>query len=251
MDRKNLLFWGGLTGVIILFVGCIFFTNSIINDTPYSISSDSSYCGDSMYFSFDNSTSRATAISIARLNEGMAGFGSNVLYNSGYGPYIRVNASLSSNKKYWIVHMSMGEPIEWVVTVDPKTGMSKKNGESIEGTNNTWRSLDELKAKYIADLKTIAYKGLYIGKPSKITMDGKEIWKVPVYKSDGQGTYLTYKEEEKVGYVYVDLSTGKSKGFLLGTESWSTLKEVDEALTKIGSPSSPPFKDALRDLYSE
>ena len=250
MNGKKLLIVGILIGVIVLVMGIFVMDNPISYDTHYSTNSDASYCGDSMYYTFNNSTSEATAVSVARLNEGMMGFGSNVLYNSGYAPYIKINASLSSNKKYWIVHMSMGEPFDWIVTVDPKTWMSKKNGESLEGTKNTWRSLDELKAKYIAELKTVTYKDLYIGKPSKITLDGTEIWKVPVYKSNSQGMNATYNEKEIVGYVYVDLVTGKSKTFL-GTGGWSTLKEVDETITKIGSPSSPPFKDALRDLYQE
>jgi len=250
MDGKKLLMVGILIGAIVLVIGIFVMYNPISYDAHYSTNNDASYCGDPMYYTFNNSTSEATAISVARLNEGMMGFGSNVLYNSGYAPYIKINASLSYNKKYWIVNMSMGEPFEWIVTVDPKTWMSKKNGESLEGTNNTWRSLDELKAKYIAELKTATHKDLYIGKPSKITLDGKEIWKVPVYKSNSQGMNATYNEEEIIGYVYVDLITGKSKTFL-GTVGWSTLEEVDEALTRMGSPYSPPFKDALRDLYQE
>ncbi|MGB9979279.1 hypothetical protein [Methanobacterium sp.] len=247
MNKRNLLTSGNLIVILLILVVAIFIffiiTNPIVYDVPYSIGEDASYCGDEIYFTFDNSTPEATAVSIARLNEGMIGFGSNVLYNSGYANYIKSNASLTSDKKYWIVNMQM-DINKWVVTIDAKTLMSKKNGKSFEGTVNKWRSLDELKAKYIAELKTIAYGNLTVGKPYNVTLDGKPIWKVPVYKK-----ILKTYNGEIAGYVYVDIATGKSKGFLTGMERWSTLKEVDDALTKIGSPYSPLFKDALRDLY--
>lgn len=90
-------------------------------------------------------------------------------------------------------------------------------------------------------------------------MDGKEIWKVPVY-------YYHEYGPKRTEYVYVDAATGKSKNELYsdvfneisGTTGWLTLKEVDDIVNKIGDlrpmrgdlePTS--FKDALRELYLE
>lgn len=152
-----------------------------------------------------------------------------------------------------------------IVTVDAKTLMSKQNRDIYQPAN-TWRSLDALKAKYIAEIQSKANE--VDGEPSKVTMDGKEIWKVPVYNEWVLDHPGTYRDEEKVGYIYVDVTTGKSKkegsdwigtfisyiNRITGTEGWKTLKEVDDAyyITKgDGEQSIRPFRDALRDLYPE
>ncbi len=134
----------------------------------------------------------------------------------------------------------------WVVTVDVKTGMSKEN-------NGKWRSLDELKAIYIADIQAYKANG-GLGEPSKITMDGKEIWKVPVH-------YIHENNPEQVEYIYVDVATGKSKNdydydFVNNAskpEDWFTLKEVDDIINKVSGLYGPQetFKNVLRDLYPE
>lgn len=231
MDRRNLLIAGSLIGVIIVLIS-VFIIFYVLASADNS-TTDS----DARYLSFDNSTPEATAISIAKLNEGWIGF-----------EYAKViNTSLTSDGKYWIVNMHH-ELDDWVVTVDAKTLMSTKNGGM--GPINTWRSLDELKANYITEIAEIAFLGnssMDFGRPYKVTLEGKPVWKVPVYNflANSQGVY----GKELSGYVYVDLATGKSKvvDFKTGTtEGWRTPKEVD---AKIGRSSQ--FKDALRDLYPE
>lgn len=196
---------------------------------------------------FDNSTPQATAISIARLNLGKWGFDNAAI------------KSVHSDGKYWIVEIytdGYKEGFE-AVTVDSETWMSKHN-DSAEplvayDPKDTWRSLDELKALYIAEIQTQGE----VHKPTKITMDSKEIWKVPVYCKDS----YELGESEKFEYVYVDVATGKSKNTwnkinkAAGTDDWLTLKQVDDTLNKIQEEMTGsvgvPFKDALRDLYPE
>jgi len=229
MDREKLLVAGVLIGLIICF--------SVFMVISYGLNLISEIDGekhfDSSSFSttsFDNSSPEATAVSIARLNEGWIGF-----------EYAKViNTSLTSDGKYWIVKMHH-ELDDWVVTVDVKTLMSKKNGGM--GPINTWRSLDELKANYIAEIAFLGNNSMDYGRPYKVTLEGKTIWKVPVYNllANSQGVY----GKELSGYVYVDLETGKSKvvNFKTSTtEGWKTLKEVESGLV---------FRDALRELYPE
>jgi hypothetical protein len=120
-------------------------------------------------------------------------------------------------------------------------------------------SFDKLKAVYIAEIQSNGSNG-GIGKPSKVTIAGKEVWKVPVYYFDvGYG-------QKQVEYIYVNVKTGKNKNELYndvfnevsGTNSWLTLKEVDNIVNKIGDLKPVmgnlepiPFRDALRDLYPE
>ncbi len=187
---------------------------------------------------FDNSTPEAMAVSIARLNAGM--FYDEVTVNDVY---------LTDDGKYWLLSMDYDEG-PYQVTVDAKTLMSKVN-------NKSWRSQDELKARYIAEIQ--ARKSPGVGKPSKITMEGKEIWKVPVYYYHESDPIITE-------YVYVDLKNGKSKNELYhhafsnytGKKPvWLSLKEVDAIIDKIEKANgydysdSRPFKDALRNLYPE
>jgi len=199
---------------------------------------------------FDNSTSKATAMSISRLYYGRFGF----------SEFEEVNASLTSDGKYWIVKID-----DNVVTVDAKTGMSKQSGRI--GPKNIWRSSDELKAEYIADIHSETGNfgrpvGNDWGRPVKITMDGKEIWKVPLSL---YGYDYGNNEDKMVGYIYVDLTTGKSKevynidnlnglgysilNVLVRKDGWVTLTELDNALMNNYRLYPPPFKDALRDFY--
>ena len=126
--------------------------------------------------------------------------------------------------------------------------MSKKN-------DGGWRSLDELKAIYIADIQSYTRNG-DLGKPSKITMGGKEVWKVPVH--------YFHESNPKLAYVYVDVVTGKSKNDYdydffnnaSNPDNWFTLKEVDVIIDKKEKayddyPDPTPFKDVLRNLYPE
>ncbi len=230
MDRKNLLIAGVLIGGIISYG--VFIIMPGIAEILEDESLTSTY--------FNNSTPQATAVSIARLNLGSGGF---------EGDPIK-SVHLTSDGKYWIVNMHV-EGVKWAVTVDAKTWMSKKDGESFEGTTNTWRSLDELKAEYIADIQK-SRNDSNIGRPSKVAMDGKEIWRVPVYKYNYE-----HNKWEQAEYVYVDVATGKSKNTWgdfdkeAGTDSWLTLKQVDDTINKMGYPGLLPFRDALRDLYPE
>jgi hypothetical protein len=238
MDKKNLLMAGGLTGVVIvlLSIGIFIFPNSTNATTENSLI-------------FDNSTPKAAAISIARLNEGKNGFDE-------FSEDMVANASLTPDRKYWIIKMREAGYDGWVVKVDVKTLSSTKSGGKYP--INTWRSFDELKAIYIAEIQSTKSNG-GVGIPTKITMDGKKIWKVPVY-------YYHEYDPKRTECVYVDAATGKSKNELYsdvfneisGTTGWLTLKEVDHIVNKIGDLrpmrgdlESVPFKDALRDLYPE
>jgi len=160
MDKKNLLMAGGLTGVIIILlsIGIFIFPNSTNATTENSLT-------------FDNSTPEATAISIARLNEGKNGFDE-------FSEDMVANASLTPDGKYWIIKMREAGYDGWVVEVDVKTLASKKSGG--KDPINTWRSFDELKAIYIAEIQSTKSNG-GVGRPTKVIIDGNEIWKVPVY----------------------------------------------------------------------
>ncbi len=232
MDRKNLLIAGGLIGAIVILLIMGIFIFNIITDSAnlddLTVISNSTNLPAEKDIYFDNSTPEATAISIARLNEGMIGFDG----------FITTNASLTPDRKYWIVKMhnvyDVGD--ELVVTVDAKTLMSRKKGW-LGIPVNPWRSMDELKAKYIAEIQSD--QGIDIGTPSKVTLNGKTVWKVPFYNDSWYRPY---------GYVYVDLTTGKSKFTYSNgrTEGWKTLKEIDDNMYDGTS-----FRNALRDLYPE
>lgn len=187
---------------------------------------------------FDNSTPKSTVISIARLNMGIGGFEAD--------PIKSVN--LTSDGKYWIVETydSFYKDNVVVMTIDAKTLMSKvENGE--------WKSLDELKALYIADIQSNCGPG----KPQKIIMNGKEVWKVQEYDYEGDSL------DPQVEYVYVDVATGKSKNTwnefnkFAFKNGWLTLNDVDTTIKRIDQLdpslglSGPSFRDALRDLYPE
>jgi hypothetical protein len=233
MKRKNLLTAGGLIGAIIVLVISSFIfpiaSNNNINSTVNSNSTTKNSI-------FDNSTPEATATSIARLNEGTGGFD--------IGDDMITNAYLTSDGRYWIVKMHQDGYDDWIVTVDAKTLMSKKNG-GYEKPINTWRSLDELKALYIAEIQT-GDAGVDFGRPHNVTLEGKTVWKVPVY------TFLS-KGWELSNYIYVDLATGKSEFVdLTGkTEGWKTLKQIDDTINKKYDTGPEPFRNALRDLYPE
>ncbi|HEX3013478.1 MAG TPA: hypothetical protein VHO92_04290 [Methanobacterium sp.] len=224
MERTNLLITSSLTGIIVLTIAAIILIPTI---TDISTASSNSITANE-YLLFNNSTPEAVAISIARLNSGKA-------FNDG----IVDNVSLTPDEKYWIVNLHIKE--KWNVTIDAKTLMSKED-------DGEWKSLDELKATYIADIQSDSP----LGKPQKITMNSKVIWKIPVYHED---IYENGSSTHEVTYVYVDLKTGKSKSTwgefnrAAGTNGWLTLKEVDYTSNKMIL--GPPSGDALRDLYPE
>ena len=243
MDRKNLLVAGGVICIIIvlLSIGPSIFPNS--TDATNSITNT----GNNLIF--DNSTPETTAISIARLNEGKNGFDE-------FSEDMIANVSLTPDKKYWIVKIHDAGYNDWAVKIDAKTLASTKSGGKYPV--NIWRSFEELKAAYIAEIQSTKSNG-GIGRPTKVTIDCKEVWKVPVY-------YYHEYDPKRTEYVYVDVKTGKSKNELYsdvfneisGTNGWLTLKEVDNIANKIGDLrpmrsdlESAPFKDALIDLYPE
>lgn len=247
MHKKNLLIAGGLIGAIVVLSAIGFFIIiPAIVDTSTAISNSITDKACKLIESigvttFDNSTPEATAVSIARLNLGEWGFNSATIKS----------VHLTSRGKYWIVEIynSVYQDGFDVVTVDAKTWASK-----IE--DKEWKSLDELKAVYIAEIQSDSL----LGKPHKITMEDKEIWKVPVSVYSQENDWLGQDE-----YVYVDVATGKSKNTwgefneAAGTGGWLTLKQVDDTINKMqkemdalaGVTSEPSFKDALRDLYPE
>lgn len=231
MDRKTLLISAGL--ICILFISAFIFISFAVNLVS-EISEPVEYHDNS---SFNNSTPELTAVSIAKLNFGTA------FNDVSVGDVYLIDG-------YWIVGIDthdVGGYLE--VTVNAKTLMSKRSDEG------AWRSLDELKAIYIAGIQL----GYPTEKPQKITMNGKEIWKVPV------NTYSYYYNGTEIfEYVYVDLATGKSKNTLgefnkaAGADGWLTLKEVDDVINKGDYKSEDqvnlkqtPFRNVLRDLYSE
>ncbi len=178
-------------------------------------------------------------VSVARLNFGVY-----------YGKFTVKDISLIDDGKYWKVDMTTSglDPNQQVI-IDTKTLMSRKNNEFGE-----WRSLEELKAIYIAEIQA----NYPLGKPQKTIIDDKEIWKVPI------DAYSHESGKSIVEYVYVDLKTGKSKNTLKEfnkaseTDDWLTLKEVDEVINKgnyqlnyLKTLNQTPFRDALRDLYLE
>ena len=238
MDRKKLLVAGGLGSIIFLvtaFMVISFGFNLIsgIIDSPFL-----KYNDNDDYVSFNNSTPESTAVSIARLNFGVY-----------YGKFFVNNVYLTDDGKYWKVDMTTsGKEPHVQVIIDAKTLMSKRNDEFGE-----WRSLNELKAIYIAEIQA----NHPLGKPQKITMGSKEIWKVPVVLSSNY-------EDSILGYVYVDVASGKSKNTLdefkkvAGTNGWLTMKEVDDVintgdyqLNYLTTLKQTPFRDVLRDLYHE
>jgi hypothetical protein len=221
MEKKNLLIFGCLICIIIaLFsIGITIFPSSVnannsmsprnlhdLNSSAKNITDGLNSVNESStnetfpedfskdYTTFDNSTPKTTAISIARLYQGVSGFYTSHTFNT----------SLTPDKKYWIVKMDDS----MIVTVDAKTLMSKQNGD-LNPPVNTWQSLDALKAQYIADIQSTGDET--VGESHKITLNGKDIWKVPIYTfiSSWQGGY----DDQLVGYVYVDLTTGKSKNY--------------------------------------
>lgn len=234
MKRGKLLIAGGLTGfIIVLVIGIIIFVLPIGNIFI------ANFLGER---TFDNSTPEATAVSIARLNLGQWGFDSATIKS----------VHLTSDGKYWIVEIynSVYQDGFDVVTVDAKTWASKINSSYEPNSSYTWRSMDELKACYIAEIQSSVED---MSKPHKITMNGKEIWKVPVYDKDS----YDLGKSEKVEYVYVDVATGKSKNTwdefnnASGTDNWLTLKQVDDTISKMYGWEPIPFRDTLRDLYSK
>lgn len=227
MEKKNLLIAGILAGIIVVLIGIwpIIF--------PYSTSTDDSITAHENTI-FNSKTPEEKAIFVAKLNDGLFGFESDIVKS----------ASLSPDKKYWIVTMEEAGDYGGVFTVDPKTLMSKQN-------DGEWRSFDELKASYIAEIQIRTYGDGGVERPYKTTIDGKEIWKVPVYIYKYNENSMQMQDE----YVYVDLATGKSKNTAYefneaaGTDNWLTLAEVDNTINKIGYSKLLPFRDALRDIY--
>lgn len=244
MDRK-LLVAGGLIGLIICLFSAFMIISFGLNLVSEIIDPFLKYNDDNYLASFNNSTPELTAASIARLNFGVS-----------YGEITVTNVNLTPDRKYWIVGIDPNDAVNHVdVIIDAKTLMSKRN---LEGEYGEWRSLDELKASYIAEIQA----NYALGKPQKITMGGKEIWKILIVTDINDKTGA-----KTVKYIYVDLATGKSKNTLdefkkaAGTNDWLTLKEVDNVvnngnyqlnyLVDLKPTEKNPFRDVLRDLYPE
>lgn len=248
MDRKNLIIGGVLAGIIIFLLGIWLFIsiNSVNTDNSITLQENAV---------FNAKTPEEKAVFVARLNEGALGFA----HIEGTNKYVITvtNVSLTPDGKYWVVnlHEHMNEKddsdgyIKWIVTIDAKTLMSKSDDGY--GEFSTWRSLDELAASYIAQIQTVGANGG--SEIHKITMNGREVWKITNY-------YYHEQDPRQVQDIYVDVATGKSKNTwdcfkdVSGTGDWLSLKEVDNVLNEInytGSDTERPFKDALRDFYSE
>ena len=229
MDRKNLIIAGSLTGIIIVLIIGIFTITPNILDNSADISNLTDNSTEEPLI-FDNSTPKSAAISTAKLYMAAPG---------PWEPYTITDTHLTSDKKYWIVKMD-GEISDWIITVDTKTLMSKSSFDP------KWKSLDELKAQYVAWLQ-LMYPGLWPGTPVEVTLNGENIWKVPIYENP------TGNAPKLDGYVYFDPLTGKSKGFDRDTGKEGqlmTLKELDNS-ENIRSNYGYSFKDALRNLYPE
>lgn len=257
MNRKNLMVAGSLIGgiIVLVVIGAFIIIPDIVDTSTAVSNSITDQIGNLIDESFvpatfDNSTPEATAISVARLNLGKWGF-ENAEIKSVHP---------TSDGKYWIVEIytSGYKDESKTITVDAGTWMSKQNdsyGPFIAyDPKDTWRSLDELKALYIAEIQSSTED---VSKPSKITINGKEVWKVPIHDNDSYELGIS----KKVEYVYVDAATGKSRNTwnqfneAAETDGWLTLKQVDDTLNKIEKEMTGsvgvPFKDALRDLYSK
>lgn len=240
MDRKNLLIAGSLIVVFIVLlsdgISMAISSFNIVDLESSMVASniDEVPTNEEGVTYFNNSTPEARAVSTAQLMYGVNGF-------LGYPDKVY----LTSDGKYWMVHV-MGS----YVTVDAKTGMAKEG-------NGEWKSLDELKASYIAELQRYGEESA-TGKPQKIIMGGKEIWKVPIYEYiyDFNGIEdIGHLKDEPTDYIYVDLETGRSKrdgtfedtiyNLFTGTNGWLTLKQIDSI------DSGPYHRNALRDLYYE
>jgi len=159
---------------------------------------------------------RKKAILIAKLNQGAYGVCEDTIKID--------NASLSSNKKFWIIKMH-DKYRKWIVTVDAVTGSSREN-------HGKWKSFDSLKASYIAQIRL--GEATRVGKPSVVTLKGKKVWKVPVYLGIFSKHYYN---------VYFNAMTGESK---IGNGKWKTLKQVDDGINK---DFSTKFRNVLRDFY--
>lgn len=212
MNRKSLIIGFSLTAIVLVGIGVFISINSTRTTNSETATHVNGF--------FNAKSPEEKAVFIARLNDGEFGFESDTIDN----------VSLTSGGKYWIVDMGWAGDYGGVVTVDAKTWMSKKG-------DGKWKSLDELKASYIADIQTVGDE--VVRESSEVNADGKEIWKVSLDKFNYE-----HNEWEQSGYVYVDVETGKSKKVDLAgsTKGWKTLKEVDD----MGG-----YRDALRDLYSK
>ncbi len=240
MDRKKLLVAGVLIGFIICLFSAFMIISFGLNLVSEIIDPLPEYNIDNA--SFNNSTPELTAVSVARLN-----------FGTSFNEVTVKDVHLTPDGKYWIVGIDPNDAVDHVdVTVDTKTLMSKRN---LEGKYGEWRSLDELKANYIAEIQA----NYAFGKSQKITMGGKEIWKVSMVTDINDETGA-----KTVKYIYVDVATGKSKNTLdefkraAGTDGWLTLKEVDGVINKgdyqlnyLYDQEPGQFRDVLRDLYSE
>jgi hypothetical protein len=240
MDRKKLLAAGVLIGFIICLVPAFMIISFGLTSVSEIIHPLPEYNADNA--SFNNLTPELTAVSIARLNFGTA-----------FNEVTVEDVHLTDDGKYWIVGIDPNDAVPHVdVTIDAKTLMSKRN---LEGEYGEWRSLDELKASYIAEIQA----NHALSKPQKITMGGKEIWKISIVTDINDETGA-----KTVKYIYVDIATGKSKNTLdefekaAGTDGWLTLKEVDGVINKgdyqlnyLYDREPGQFRDVLRDSYQE
>ncbi|MDD3985113.1 MAG: hypothetical protein PHY59_04315 [Methanobacterium sp.] len=142
------------------------------------------------------------------------------------------SAYLTSDKKFWKVKVKEDDGTKiWTVTVNAATGASKKK-------HSAWRSFNELKALYVAELYT-GDTGMEVhGKPKLITVKGQKLWKIKCYDKA-----LPHKITRT---VYFDDKTGKSKDNY--TNKWFTLKQLDDAISQMYGIK---FRDALRDFYPD
>ncbi|MCZ3365898.1 MULTISPECIES: hypothetical protein [Methanobacterium] len=164
------------------------------------------------------------------------------------------NAKLSPDNKYWIIKVTgeKNRPI-YSVTVNAKNCASKKTD-----AKSSWIPLNELKAQYAASIIT-AYADLGScynnSKPVKVSLNGKNVWKVEARKYNfdgGDSVYCIYFNDQngQIMTTWNDFNKNAGKtGFL-------TLNEVDNTINKMLNTAlpeykPPKFKDILKDFYPE
>ena len=169
---------------------------------------------------------------IAKLQDGLSGF----VFDE-----IKKVTLNKGSRPFWEVQVSDKVTNEtWTVFVDAKNAESRKSVETcdIEGAKS-WRSFDELKATYVAQLYYDTGELLF----KRAEMKGSDIWMVPVVEEFNNEIY-NYQVyfNAKTGYSYVADEEGNS--------SWVSLKGLDD---KINSENNykTPFRNVLRDLYPD
>lgn len=212
MNKKYLIF--GLLGIIILY---------LISVAPvYNLSADKIREPNSALKNTTHNPAIDQAVFITKLNEGMIAF-------CGDDRVIVDNVIMDPNGRFCILKVHSFNNEAWGMVINIETNASKKN-------NEPWKSFEELKAQYAAELNS--GNGIMVGKPTVVILDGKKLWKIPLYEYPSIGGAFWCD-------VYFDPVTGKSKR---GNDTWKTLKEIDDEVKEMYGIS---VRNPLRDFYPE